>query len=132
NRPPDDQIADWGANDHELGLWLFEGIDDEEPVCVFVNFACHPTTVQVQPWVSADFPGLAMQILEERLGGVALFLQGMCGNVRPVSTEYGFRDVRRHGLALAGAALHLAGRLMQRQTPSAGWQVRLAGERVAL
>ena len=131
-RPPDDQIVDWGANDHEVGVWLFESVDDEEPVCTFVNFACHPTTVQVQPLVSADFPGLAMRIVEEELGGVALFLQGMCGNVRPVSTEHGFRDVRRHGLALGGAVLHLAGILLQRDRSSAGTGIRVAIERVFL
>lgn len=131
-RPADDEIVDWGANDHEVGIWLFESVATKQPVSVFVNFACHPTTVQVQPLVSADFPGLMARIMDDALGCTTLFLQGMCGNVRPVYTDEGFRDVRRHGIALAGVGLQVVGTLMQRVTPHVGSEIRVESDRIFL
>ncbi len=131
-KPSDHEIVDWGANDHEVGVWLFESVATQQPVAVLVNFACHPTTVQVQPLVSADFPGLATRIMDDALGSTTLFLQGMCGNVRPVYTDDGFRDVRRYGVALAGTALGVVGRLMQRATPHVGSEIRMLSDRILI
>ncbi len=116
NRPPDDEIADWGANDHDVDVLCFEPLREGEapaepggfvPTCrdsvVLVNFACHPTTVQVQPLVSADFPGRATALVENSdVGcGLCLFLQGACGDIRAIRTV-DFDDVRRQGQLLAG------------------------------
>lgn len=131
-RPADDQIVDWGVNDHDVGVWLFESVETEQPICVFVNFACHPTTVQVQPLVSADFPGLMAKIMEETLGCTTLFLQGMCGNVRPVSTDHQFKDVQRHGIALAGVGLKVVGTLMQRETKPIGTSIQVVSDRLMM
>ena len=62
NRPADEEIADWGTNDPEATVLLLER--DSAPDIAMVHFACHPVTVQVQPLVSADFPGVAAGIVE--------------------------------------------------------------------
>lgn len=120
DRPPDDEIADWGVNDHEVDVLCFEPLQEGEASAepsrtvgsagalparsvVLVNFACHPTTVQVQPLVSADFPGAATTLVENAgVGcGLCLFLQGACGDIRATRTV-DFDDVRRQGQLLAG------------------------------
>jgi hypothetical protein len=66
----------------------------------------HPVTVQVQPLVSADFPGAACALVERWTGAAAcLFLQGACGDINPVRNTTGFEDVERYGTALAGETL---------------------------
>ncbi|MEV0675111.1 neutral/alkaline non-lysosomal ceramidase N-terminal domain-containing protein [Actinosynnema sp. NPDC050436] len=52
---------------------------------VLYSFATHPVIVQVQPYASADFPGVASDLVERNVPGcrAALFLQGACGNLAP-------------------------------------------------
>lgn len=81
---------------------------------VLVHYACHPTTTD-ENCVSPDFPGLAMQYLEDHLGegAIAAYLQGCCGDVRPSLVEEGlfFRgskhDVCRLGGRLADRVINL-------------------------
>jgi len=105
NRPQDDQIADWGTLDHEAVVILFER--EGRPDIVMVHYACHPVTVQVQPLVSADFPGVAARFVESAGIGCrhCLFLQGACGDLNPVRVTTDFRDVERYGLMLAGETI---------------------------
>jgi hypothetical protein len=74
------------------------------------NFACHPVTVQVQPLVSADFPGPAMAFVERNLPHCqnSLFLQGACGNINPIRNTTDFADVARYGLMLGGEVVKVA------------------------
>ena len=98
-----------GPTDPEVGVVLVER-DGGGPIILF-KFACHPVTVQVQPLVSADFPGEACRILERETGGRALFLQGACGDQNPVRGTTGFEDVVRYGRALGGEVLKGVGML---------------------
>ncbi|MDF2713471.1 MAG: hypothetical protein K0R28_396 [Paenibacillus sp.] len=76
---PDSTIA----ADPEVNVVRFRGPGDAT-LALFVNYSCHPTTTY-DDFVSPDFPGTAMDRLEEQLspGTVAMFLQGCCGDVRP-------------------------------------------------
>ena len=106
-RPTDDQIADWGVNDHELSLLCFERADGR-PEVLLAHFACHPVTVQVQPLVSADFPGAASAIVERAGVGCAhcIYVQGAGGSINPVGHDTrDFADVQRYGRILAGAIM---------------------------
>lgn len=67
-----------------------------------VNFACHPVAVQTQPFISADYPGLAMSMLEERVG-VSLFTNGAAGDINPARKD-GLEDVTWAAEAIASAA----------------------------
>jgi hypothetical protein len=56
---------------------------DAEPVCLLFSVSCHPS--MLGGWeISAEYPGAAMRLLDERLGGpCSLFLQGVGGDAKP-------------------------------------------------
>ena len=101
-----------GPLDPEVGVLLLEAIDSNA-CTVITNFACHPVTVQVQPLVSADFPGPAMSFVEQSVPGCtnSLFLQGACGDINPIRNTTDFADVQRYGLMLGGEVLKTVMRL---------------------
>jgi neutral ceramidase len=111
--PLEDQAAG-GRLDPSLQLLVCE--DDEGYARhVLLNFACHPVTVQVQPLISADYPGAARAIVERELGGcrTCLFLQGAAGNLNPVRGDTrDWRDVALYGAMVGGEALLVAARLL--------------------
>lgn len=100
-----------GPIDPQVGVALVEGLDGSARA-LLANFACHPVTVQVNPLVSADYPGVAMATVERTLPGCAdaLFLQGACGNLNPIRNTTDFADVERYGLMLAGQVIQVAAR----------------------
>jgi hypothetical protein len=101
------------------------------PLATLVNYATHavvlgPTNLAI----SGDYPGATARAIEQARGGVALFLQGACGDVNPDLYRERprggtFADVRQIGQALATAtdrALATAhrcpgGRVAVRSTP---------------
>ncbi len=103
-RPPDDQVAREDY-DPQLGVLLFRRADGD---IVVVNFACHPTVVQVNDFVSADYPGALMRFVEGHLPDcrACLFVQGACGDINTVyQTTSDFNDVALYGIALAGEVI---------------------------
>jgi hypothetical protein len=98
--------------DTEVGVLYVEALD-RSSCTVLANFACHPVTVQVQPLVSADFPGPAMTFVERNLPNCqnSLFLQGACGNINPLRNTTDFADVARYGLMLGGEIVKVAAHL---------------------
>jgi neutral ceramidase len=107
------EVASWGVTDRELVVLLLER-PDGRPGIVLTHFACHPVTVQVQPQVSADFPGVMTAVVERAAPGwrsPCLFLQGAAGSINPMRDTTGFEDVARYGLTLAGATLQLLGQM---------------------
>ena len=80
-----------GPVDPQVGVLLLESIDQQTKTLI-TNFACHPVTVQVQPLVSADFPGPAMSLVERSVPGCinSLFLQGACGDINPIRNTTDF------------------------------------------
>ncbi|MEV6716171.1 hypothetical protein AB0M48_29465 [Lentzea sp. NPDC051208] len=68
--------------DPEVTVVRFRG---DEWSSVFYHFTTHPVYVQVQPFVSADFPGVTSAMLElnEPHCQAALFLPGAAGNQAP-------------------------------------------------
>jgi hypothetical protein len=90
--PPDDEVAEVGPIDPEIGLLRIDRMDGR-PLAVVYNFACHPYLTVPQGGVTADFPGFASAVIEENLGegAMALFLQGAGGDI----TEILYKDVHR-------------------------------------
>ncbi len=74
---PDAPVCD------NLPVCLFEDTAGK-PICLLFSISCHPSTVKGVDrsfWISADYPGAAMRILDERIGApVSLFLQGAGGD----------------------------------------------------
>ena len=84
---------------------------DGSPLGVVFTASCHPTTMSYDNYlVSAEYPGVARQYLEESMdGALTLFLQGIGGDVKPiqVAEKDSFRsgdytDVEVVGKELAG------------------------------
>lgn len=132
NRPPDDQIVR-AARDNQVGVLLCETVDNHR-CSMLINFACHPVTVQVQPLVSADYPGVATGLVEQIVKGrnTCLFTQGAGGNINPLLATTDFDDVERYGMILAGAVLQVVGNLQSSETPVMETVLGMASETVYL
>jgi hypothetical protein len=118
-----------GLIDPETGVLLL--VDADSRSCtVLANFACHPVTVQVQPQVSADYPGVAMALVEQCVPNClnSLFLQGACGNINPVRNTTGFDDVQRYGLMLGGEVVKLAAQCSAPEYPASPTRLAVAAE----
>jgi hypothetical protein len=113
-----------------LSFCRASGPDSGALKAVLVHYTCHPTT-SAQNRISPDYPGTAMDRLEDELRLTAGFLQGCCGDIRPNLVEDGrFRrgdqnDVDR----LAGQLADAAREAMHRAEPLseasiAGWRER--------
>lgn len=97
-----------GAIDRDLTVLRISDVHGS-PRALLVHLACHPTTT-MDPFVSADFPGVMTAALEREMGPDVLvaFLQGCCGDINPaVTRDRGRRnlddaDVEVVGLQLAG------------------------------
>lgn len=98
--------------DQSVGVLRVDDLAGRAIATVF-RYSCHPVVNGAQaPTLSADFPGSAKRIVEQKVGGVALFLQGCGGNINP-SVGIGYeRDctesVYRMGTALGAEAVRVA------------------------
>jgi neutral ceramidase len=111
---PEDTAVETALTDPQLTVLLFESLSDPGQNVIVANFACHPVTVQAQPLVSADFPGVAMRLIEQTVPGCqgSVFVQGACGDLNPARGHTGsFEDVQRYALMLAGETIMTVGSL---------------------
>jgi len=130
-----DEQAAGGKLDRELQVLVCED-EAGRAAQVLVNFQCHPVTMQVQPLVSADYPGVMAALVERNLPGCRTcgFLQGAAGNLNPVRGDSrDYRDVQLYGTMVGGEALKVAaGLLGDDSTASRSGTVAWAAERVML
>lgn len=72
-----------------------------------VNYACHPTTLAWEnQMISPDYIGAMRELVEDRTGGVVLFLQGASGELAPAEQYVGDTNVAdAHGRRLGYAVL---------------------------
>lgn len=82
--PPDDEVAEVGPIDPEIGILRLDR-EDGETLAVVYNFACHPIQGVPSGGNSADMVGFASKAIEENTGEgtIALFLQGCAGDINP-------------------------------------------------
>jgi neutral ceramidase len=78
-------------------------------LATIVNYACHGTVLGPDNLlVSADWIGVMRQKVEEKLGGLTLFLQGATANINPDmfwKDTRAFEMVAEQGLSVANAVL---------------------------
>jgi len=88
--PPDEEVAEVGPVDTEIGVLRLDG-KDGRTVAVVYNFACHPIQGVPNLGNTADVTGFASSVIEENLsdGTIVLFLQGCAGDINPVA----YKDV---------------------------------------
>lgn len=103
--------------------------DDRRGAALLFNYAAHPLTMaEGVPLISADFPGQATRILEERDSVLhAQFLQGCAGNVN-VKISGNEHQAETAGRILAEAVLEAA----EAAEPSASCELRTACRTVRL
>lgn len=96
------------------GLDLLVAIDaNREVVASLIFYACHPTIMEFDNLeYSADFPGAAIQLVEENLGGQAIYLQGACGDINPTWSAHDWENVELNGKIVGSAALAAAYRAL--------------------
>ncbi len=84
--PPDDEVADVGPVDPQIGVLRLDKLDGEVLAIVY-NFACHPIEGVPSGANTADITGFASNVIEDNLGAdtVALFLQGCAGDINPIA-----------------------------------------------
>ena len=83
--PPDDQVADVGPVDPEIGVLRLDRMDGRTLAVVY-NFAVHPIQGVPNGGNTADIIGFASKVIEDNLseGTLALFLQGCGGDINPI------------------------------------------------
>lgn len=89
--PPDEEVAEVGPVDPEIGILRLDRKDDGRMLAVVYNFACHPIQGMQSGANTADMTGFASQVIEDNTseGTIALFLQGCGGDINPVN----YKDV---------------------------------------
>lgn len=93
-----------GIVDHEVAVWYFAD-ENDKPFATIFNYACHAVVMGGDNrLVSADWPGVTQRMVEERIGGQAMFLQGCCGNINP-RYRGTFEEVERAGAEVAEAVI---------------------------
>lgn len=126
------QQKEQGFLDESVGVLLIEG---ESRTDIIMNFSCHPVTVQVQPLVSADYPGTAAHIIQNAMGshGICAFLQGSAGDINPIYDDSrDFNDVEMYGMILAGEVIKLIAKLRYRNRDAMSDKLSSASEVVKL
>jgi hypothetical protein len=75
-------------------LLVAQLIDErDEVIATLLNYATHPVVLgEHNLSYSGDYPGFAIRLLEQSIGGVALFILGSAGDVDPAV----YRDHGRH------------------------------------
>jgi neutral ceramidase len=80
-----------------------------QTVSTIVAFACHPTIMEYDNLsFSADFPGVAISLIEKNFGGIGVFIQGMCGDINPTWHAHTWESVEINGNIVGSAALAAA------------------------
>jgi hypothetical protein len=106
--PPDDEVAELGPLDPQIGIIRLDRVDGT-PLAVVFNYACHPLMGFNGRSITANYPGFAAAVIEQTLGHdcLALFLQGAGGDVCDVYYKdiHHPRDVRPYGLMLGQSTL---------------------------
>jgi neutral ceramidase len=129
----DDQRAN-GYIDESVGILLFQ-TEDSEISDILINYACHPVTVQVQPLVSADYPGVATKLVEKVVDGCrnCLFLQGSAGDINPMRDDTrDFRDVDLYGNILGGEVIKTVAQMRAPDYPIMPSLVGVSSRRIML
>jgi neutral ceramidase len=127
----------FGVFDTELGVIRVEGAGGA-PIAALVNYACHPVCLMADNYLlSADYPGFARHMLEDRLGGgMALFFNGACGNVNPreAAVNHGMVSGSNFGTAArAGANVAAeAARVWRKAAPTDGVTLSFARRTISL
>lgn len=104
----DQIVGPLGKIDPEVGvLKILSAEAGRKPLAILFNHAGHPNVMSGDNYLlSADYPGLAENIIERRLGGTALFVNGAQGtmDIDPLK-DRDWKGMERVAGALADAVM---------------------------
>jgi len=125
--PADQIVGPLGQVDPELGVLKVTAPDRTRTLCIAFNHAGHPNVLSGDNYtISADYPGLAAHLLEEKLGCRAIFLNGAQGTM----DIDGLRDRDWKGRERIGTTLaEETARVAEGLTPSSATRLRSASVR---
>lgn len=115
-----------GLADHEV---LVLRVDDlaGEPLCVIMNYGCHPTVLGYQNLLfSADYPGAARATVRCIYPkAVCMYTNGASGDVstRFTRRDQSFTEVERMGRMLGGEVLKVLQSIVTHDTPALDGEV---------
>ena len=104
--PPKTADVTFGPCDPVIKVLRIDNLEQER-IATLINFACHPVTSTDQMHtISADYPGYAMQVVEQIEGGLCLFGLGCAGNIVPIQREGSYPKMI--GRSLGGEVVKVA------------------------
>ena len=114
-------VTPGGAVDHDLPMLAVHGTDGALRA-VFVNYACHATTLEARDnFVHGDWPGVAKELIQQRHpGALALVAIGTGADANPNPRGGGLPDVQRNAAAVADEVDRLLAAPMRPLTSPAG------------
>ena len=99
---PDEDIEGLRPIDPEIGVLRIDR-PDGTPLAVVYNFACHLLLGTHKYVITADWPGVASQYLEDHIGGdvMAMFVQGALGDTAEIEKNDLEHPKSCHGIGTA-------------------------------
>ena len=92
--------------DPDVGVLKVQAKDSRRTIATLSNFTGHPVILgSSNLLLSCEYPGVACKIVEDVVGGIAIFTQGACGDVTMKRSGPPFEEVTRLGRVLAGEIL---------------------------
>jgi len=101
-----------GPVDPDLEVVAFSRPDGTS-IGTLVRYACHPVIFSGSSTkqFSADYPGVLTREISKVTGTPTLFINGPCGDIKPVFNDYGEGETERFGRALARTVIDSLGNL---------------------
>ena len=98
--------------DPNMDVIYFKG-EDKKPIGAIVRIACHPVIFHKSgsTQISADYPGVLTGELSKLIKAPVIFVNGPCGDVKPVYSESGPKETERFGKDLAWEAKKLLNKM---------------------
>jgi len=115
--------------DPDVGVIRVDDVSGK-PIAILVCYTCHPVVLGPDNLgISADYPGVMMDIVERELGGTCIFLQGAAGDINPYMDktpldQNGLEEMRKVGEELAREVVRVARGMATKPCPNASIQLR--------
>lgn len=95
--------------DPEVGVLLVQEKGTRKTIATLCNFTGHPVILGSNNLdLSSEYPGRVCQVVEDVLGGTALFTQGACGDITMQRSGDPLEEIKRIGNAVAGEVIKTA------------------------
>lgn len=125
--PPEDSYDTLTPVDHSFRIFRFDK-EDGKPLAVLFHFGCHPLLGYADLAPTANYPGIAEKLIEDRTGAVAMLFQHTGGD----ATETAYKDFFRPkccepvGMALGESVLQYVDKIETRPFSLSSCSVRRA------